>query len=602
MNKSDIELIEKSFDKYWNGEESPISDKQFDELIVKLSKDEPNHPLINKLGINTVRGEKVYHEKPMLSLDKVYSYSDLEKWIKSVSRNNDEQFIVQYKFDGLAGKLSNGILSTRGDGKVGENISRRKKDIRLVVDNKYYSCSKIPLCMINDDIVGEIVVTEQYFNDNMNRIPNNTFKHPRNFVVGMVNRKDDLPDGIKLDFVAYEYSSKVFFKTKEFNDDFWNDIVCRMQIQKEYPTDGLVIKLYDKEYSDSLGFTSHHPNGSIAFKFYGERVWTKVRNIEWGMGKECLTPVAVFDSIYISGSNIDHATIHNAEMLEKLDIAIGDEIEVEKAGEIIPHITNVRKSNNSKHALIPNICPYCGSNVERIGVESVCKNINCSEKLFQKLLASVSIFEIDGMGENTLRSLFKKGIDDLYKLLTLKKENILELDGFKEKSANNLYNAIQKAKNISESKLLASLNTIGVGENIYKLVLQEFSLGELISGADFQKLSSIKGIGNIRAKEIKRSIANNKNLLSRLINGILNLMKEEKVSNNDTICFTGKMPESRTYYENIARERGFNPVSSVSKDLKILVTTEIDRKSSKMDNARKFGVKIITLDDWLNIK
>lgn len=594
MNPKKIELLERNFNLYWEGRPTEISDERFDKLMEELRREYPNHHLLNDLGLKTARGTEYIHKTPMLSLDKVYDFPSLQKWVKRVARGDGEVFLIQYKFDGLAGKYTNGILATRGNGKTGENISRQKGNIRLVQFNKKTSLLK----PIQDEIIGEIIVDYNDF-EKYKAALKQDFANPRNFVVGMVNRKDPLPSEIQLDFVEYETSFTRKMTAKEFeNDKKWNKIVEEFQANKQYPTDGLVVKLENKFHYMSLGATEHHPIGAIAFKFYGETAWSKLNDVEWSHGKGCLTPVAIIDPVEVGGVTISRVTMHNAKFVLDKDIMIGDELEIERAGEVIPHVLN-RKCGKTRKACIPNTCPTCGEELFYADPELVCTNPMCDGTKFEQFRTAIECFEIDGLGEKTIRHIFNmpevKTPADVFKLTI---QQISEIPGFQEISTKKLYDNIQKSKSMTPSTMLASINTPGVGKAMYAKILERIPFDKLMGGIDLEELATLPNVGEKRALAIKKSLRKNREYLLNLIS-IASVKTEEKKS-GAKICFTGKMDKPRSFYQKLAKERGYNPVDSVTKDLDILVVSSLDWKSNKTETAKKLGVKIMELKDWEN--
>lgn len=598
MNPKKIEILERNFRLYWAGKEPEISDARFDQLLQELKHDNPQHALLFKLGLNVEKGVEYKHHKPMLSLDKVYQFSDLQRWIRKVSRTSQEHFIVQYKFDGLAGKLEGGVLSTRGDGYIGENISRHKQRIKLIRRGCISNLLTVPE---DQTILGEIVISKEKF-EQYKKIGKQEFSHPRNFVAGMINRKDSFPSTISLHFVEYSSSPFLLFLAKELLCEnglqVWQQICSYFEEKQIYPTDGLVIKLQDEEYAESLGFTEHHPLGVIAYKFYGNASWTTLQDILWSHGKNCLTPVAIIRPVKLSGVTISKVTLHNAKFILDKKIHIGDELKVERAGEVIPHVLDVKQKSDSSISL-PVVCPTCGSSLSYQEPELRCSNKNCPGTKLQLLISSLQLFEIDGLGITIIEHLYDMGViktpADIF-VLTI--EQLLKIPKFGQKSANKLLSNIQKAKAMTPEVVLASLNTPGVGKSMYAKILSEIPFEQLIRGVDFNVLANLPNIGPTRAAAIKKSIGRNKEYLHQLLQYVN--IKKEQHKTGLKICFTGKMPQARSYYENKAKEHGFVPVDAVTKDLNILVISDAGWTSNKTQKAQSLGITILTLEQWQN--
>lgn len=592
MNPRKIKILEENFDLYWSGKQPYISDERFDQLLEELKKESPNHPLITQLGLSNQRGKKYEHKNLMLSLDKVYSFEDLKKWVLKNQRDPNERYVVQYKFDGLAGKLINGVLATRGDGRVGEDISRHKNHIQLIRDDK-----RIPLIKIRNkekEILGEIIVSNKKFEEF--RISEfGTYAHPRNFVAGLINSKDWL-NGVTLDFVEYSTSKREIIDARNFTKDRWEALVKDFRRSAIYPTDGLVIKLEDERYAKSLGNTSHHPLGQIAFKFSGETAQTKILEINWQNGKNSITPVALIEKVMIKNIAISKVTLHNAGFVKGMNIAKGDKITIERAGDVIPHILSVDEKGSDSYN-IPLVCPCCGSVIDWRGPEIYCTNENCPGTRRARLMAALRYFNIDGLGDVVMNYLIFNGvITSPEQIFKISYDQLLHIPGFAETSANNLLKAINEAKEkVTYPVILGTLNTEGVGKVTYKKILEHMTFAELVN--EEKELLNIPGINEKRAISIRKSIKDNLDYLRRITEIIQ--PKEEVSVKGKKICFTGKMEKPRKYYEQLALEHNYIPSDKVDKTLDLLVTTEMDRQSSKMMAARKYGIKIIELNQWL---
>lgn len=593
MNTKKIEILEENFKLYWSGKQPYISDQRFDELLEELKQENPDHPLITQLGLTTMRGKKYVHKNPMLSLDKVYSFEDLKKWIVKTQRTSSENYVIQYKFDGLAGKLINGVLATRGDGQTGEDISRHKSHIDLVQGDEKKSLVKIG--KEKKEILGEIVIPLKTF-DRLKVSEYGTFAHPRNLVTGFIGRKETWPKEIHLDFVEYSSSKKEVINARNFTKERWEIVVNDFRKSAIYPTDGLVVKLEDEKYSKSLGCTAHHPLGQIAFKFSGETASREIKEIKWQNGKNSITPVAIIEKATIKNVVINKVTLHNAGFIKGMNLAEGDIITIERAGDVIPHIVALDKKgeNNCK---IPKECPYCKHPIAWRGPEIYCTNKNCPATKLERLRCALRYFEIDGLGDTTINYLFCNNvITSPEQIFELSFDDLIIIPGFATQSTQNLLDAIKEAKKkITYPIILATLNTEGVGKVTYKKILQYISFEDLVNCKG--ELLNIPGISERRAISIRESIEKNIGYIEKL--AAMACPKEEVCSNKKRICFTGKMEKPRKYYENLAIEHNYDISDKVDKELDVLVTTEINRTSSKMTLAKKYDIKIIELNKWM---
>ncbi len=706
-----VSEIEKHNKLYWKQNAPEISDEEYDLLLQRLEELNPEHPLLKLVGASNVASiGKISLSKPMISLDKTYFFKDedipkekkgkksLLKWAEENSRSADELFLIQPKYDGISASFSNGMLATRGQGTEDENVTDKIPLIEL--ETMGY---KGPL---NRDVRGEIVIRNDDFKTIYSKIvkaDGKAYKNSRNAVGGIMGLKDIsdmLRQHAKLTLIDYDMISfNVKFKDIEKE---WVKIVEKLE-ELPYPMDGIVVKLADENYSESLGYTAHHPRGQIAFKFSGVRKKTKLLDIEWSFGKNCLTPVGKIEPVEIGGVTISNVTLHNVANLEEKDLKIGDIVTVERAGDVIPYIIESEPGENRRNGIITN-CPCCNSLLRRESKELRCVNKECSAINLQRTLAAVRNIGIEELGEPNIRKMMNiLGVKKLSDIFNLTIDDILQLEGFKQKSAANLYNSIQKARNTTDYQLLAALNVQGIGQTVAEKILKNYSLEEIrtinkerlqfipeigkeISSKLFDAMENQSGIldelitslnisytkkditpkpivcfdfndsnkdkelaskhkeyykalaekhglnvvtlpqgtvedqaramkyiSNARAYVSKKKIDNKataKTVLEAKRLGIsvmepsewekslpaINENKEETESK--TICFTGKMPEDRSYYEEEARKKGYVPVDTVAKSLSLLVAEDSNSNSSKCVKARNIGAKIISIEKW----
>jgi len=301
----------------------------------------------------------------------------------------------------------------------------------------------------------------------------------------------------------------------------------------------------------------------------------------------------------IGGATIQRASLHNIQNILDRDIHIGDTVTVERAGDVIPHIVDSEPGTERRSCLISE-CPSCGTALERSGPEIRCPNPDCPETRLARLLCAVKSLGIEGLGEPNVRRMMETlGVRSIRDILSLSREDILKLEGFKERSTDNLLDAIGKAKRVADYQLLTALNIRGVGPNIAKKILEERSLEELRRMSP-EELAEIEGVGPERAKEIRETLRSESDLLDELLDAVEVVETRRSAgSARPTVCFTGKMPEKRSHYENLAREKGFEPVDSVTSKLSLLVAADPDGGGGKLAKAAKLGVKVLSLDEWL---
>lgn len=592
------ELIEYHNRKYWVDAEPEISDDDYDRLVRKLTELAPEHPLLQAVNAPMVAGSgKVIHRDPMLSLDKAYSLDEVLDWAKKYARSENEIFLVQPKYDGISAGWSGGVLATRGDGITGENITDKVPLIELE-----HPSGVCPLAGFKGQARGEIVIRSDDFRTLYPKIMNRNgrpYKNSRNAAAGIMGLKDIslmLLQHAKLTMVDYSlHSWKTTFR--DFRTD-WPSLVETIEALP-YPMDGIVVKLADETYSKSLGNTAHHPRGQIAFKFSGVRRQSRLLNVEWSFGKTALTPVAEIEPVEITGTTIRHVSLHNLQNILDHDIRIGDTVTVERAGDVIPYIVDSAPGTDRKNCIISR-CPSCGAELVQDLPELRCVNPDCPETRLMRLLAAVRNIGIERLGEPNLRKMCETlGVKTLKDIFALTAADIRRIEGFQERSAENLYREIQSAKTVPDYQLLASLNIKGIGPNIAKAILKIHTLPEL-ENMNSSQLAELEGIGPERAGAIEKELRGRKEEIDSLLSCItLKQTRSDGAAELPTVCFTGKMPEKRSYYEELARKNGYESADSVTAALSLLVTAEADSGSSKAVKAAKLGVKVMTLADWL---
>ena len=589
------ELLAYHDKRYWELNDPVISDADYDRIVERLRGLAPDHPLLHQIHTPQVNSDgKVRHRKAMLSLDKAYSLQSLLDWAQKYARTPDELLLVEPKYDGISANFDGLILSTRGDGLTGEDISGKLPLIELETPG-YRG-------RIDRPVRGEIIIRDDDFVNIYSRIrkkDGGIYKNSRNAVAGIMTLKEIAPmiaQGAKLTLVDYNLISHPV-KLNELAAK-WEDLKLSFA-SLPYPMDGIVLKFADPIFRESLGSTAHHPRGEIAYKFTNLSSRTTLLGVEWSFGKNCLTPVAELAPVELSGITIKRATLHNVQNIIDMGLMIGDEVTVERAGDVIPYITASTPGENRISPLISE-CPACQSELIRRGPELCCPNPDCPGSQLQLLTAAVKNLGIERLGEPTVAKLMKKfHIRHLKELFDLSKGDLLLLEGFAGKSAENLYNEIQKARNVDDFQLLAALNIPGVGANIAKLILEKFPI-ETLRTATEDALAEIPGIGPERAQAVVSSLKEGSEELDELLGAVTIKSKSASAdSNAPGICFTGKMPEKRSFYENLAREHGYTPMDSVTAKLAVLVAADVNDNSSKLKNARKLGITILALDEFL---
>ena len=600
-----IAEIEKHNQLYWENSAPEIGDEEYDLLIRRLEELNPNHELLQKYlapKVASLGDVKRSGPMKMISLEKTYFFDDAPKgkkslmdWAKDRGRDENELFSISPKYDGISASYDGKILATRGQSSSDQNVSDKIPLIELEAVG--YTGP------LDRSVRGEIVIKNDDFKNIYSRIKRKgggVYKNSRNAVGGIMGLKDIREmrlQGAKLTLVDYDLIS--FTVTLKELPNKWPSILEKIE-SLQYPLDGLVIKLVDSAYRESLGETAMFPRGMIAWKFTGLRKKTVLKDVVWSFGKNNLTPKGVLEPVELSGVTISNVTLHNLQFLKDNDIQIGDTLTVERAGEVIPHVVGFERGEKRMSPFIDK-CPSCSSPVEVAGVELRCTNLACIEKIIQRLSAAVKDLGIEELGEPTIRKMTQVlGVRKLKGILNLTLVDIYKLEGFKEKSATKLYNNIQTAKVTADYKLLAALNITGVGQTFAKVLLQQYTFDELRKLSP-EKLLEIDQVGPIMSESIYNALRENAEVIDELLEAvkITDSSDSDLVANLKTICFTGKMPEKRSFYEKIASQNGYLPVDKATKELTTLVVADLSSTSSKIQKAAKLGIRIISLDEWL---
>ena len=594
-----VKIIDEANYNYYVLDNPTITDQEFDKYLMELIKLEEKYPEYKHPNSPTTRvgGEvidkfnKIHHEKPMLSLPDVFNEDEIASFADKIESEVDHPgFVCEQKFDGLSVSLiyKKGILisgATRGDGVVGEDITHNVKTIK-----------SIPLKLkepIDIEVRGEIIMPKKEFERiNQERAKEGLplFQNPRNAAAGSVRQLDSkitakrgldnyiyhLPNpedyGISTHFEALAFMKKLGFKVSERNNLVYSkqeiiDYIDKLGKDREglpYEIDGVVIKVNELALQNKLGFTAKYPRWAIAYKFPAEKVYTKLRDIIFTVGRTGqITPNAVLDPVIVAGSTIARATLHNEDYINSLGLKIGDTVIIHKAGDVIPEVVGPvieRRTGKEINFKMIDKCPICGTLlIKKEGLtDYFCPNNNCPARNIEGLIhfASRDAMNIDGLGDEIIEDLynmdFVKTIPDFYKLWT-KKEDLKELEGFGEKSVNNILDSIENSKNNSLEKLLFGLGINGVGSKTAKMLAKEYKNIDALSYASIEELTNIKDIGPILADNIVNYFSNNKDLINELKDYNLNTKYlGEETQYNELI--TGKKFVITGTIEGISRD------------------------------------------------
>ena len=636
---------------YYVEDNPSISDFEYDKMFAELKELEKQNPLLITPDSPTQRvgsvSEKFFpykHKYRLYSLDNTYNYNDLEEWYNKIVKEYGEQELVcELKIDGLAIALTyeNGIFVrgvTRGDGITGEDITNNLKTIKA-----------IPLKLfkpVNIEVRGEIYMPKTSFeklNEENLKNGDKLFANPRNAAAGSLRQLDSSITA-KRDLSMFCYTAIITEQNENSPKTHYESIMylkelgfkinpnirlcknakeaieyCKEWDEKRfdlnYATDGVVIKVNNISVQNEMGFTSRAPKWATAFKFPPEEVTTTLLGIEEGVGKTgAITPVAILEPVQLGGSTVSRASLHNFDEIKRLDIRIGDKVYIKKAAEIIPKVIKViDDEEHSKRPVYnpPTNCPSCGAKLSFHDeeVNLYCDNPNCPQKVCARIEYWVSkdAMDIDKIGPSIIEQLYNKGFIktpvDLYKLTM---QDFMQLDLVQEKSAFNMYNAIQMSKSKPLSRLLTAFSIRNVGKETSGVLASEFGTLENIQNASAEDLSNVEGVGEIIAKDIFEFFHNDKNI--KMLEELKKLGVEPTppVENKSdelkglTFVLTGTLQNmTRDKASEIIKQKGGKTSSSVSKNTSYVIAGE--NAGSKLDKAQKLGVIILTEDDFLNM-
>lgn len=588
----------KTHDKaYWEDNRPQINDAIYDQIVRRLLAIEPNNEYLNRPRAPKIDSQgKVHHSVPMLSLDKAYTWDEILKFLNRTKRSILEVYKLMFKLDGISGQFMFDILASRGDeGIVGENITHKLPFMNILTNGD------------PNNMRGEILFTKSKFKevkDTFTRKSGEKYKNERNAVQGILGRDDITPIKV-LTFVDFEFICEQFTYEEliKYGEQGWLGMAEEAK-NSDFPCDGLVLKVADEEYAKSLGANKHHSKAAIAFKFENPHEWTVLREVIFSPGKHDITPVGKVDPVEISGVTIRSPSLHNWKNILDRDLQIGDNVKVERAGDVIPYISESYPGDIRTPIDIPP-CPVCGSLVNYIDPQIVCSNDACPGKLLNKLCDAVIRIGIDRLGKPTIQKMIDTlDVENLIDIFNVTIDDLLTLERFGETSAHNLYYEINKVKNsgVYEWQLLACLNIPGIGRSLSKDLLADRNLMEL-SGMNITELTNLPSIGEERGLAIIKGIHDNYQLLHDL-GELLPIRKDEVKTSEDVnvlrICFTGTFPEKKSYYYEILKKRGgYEIMDKVNKDTQILVVADPSKESNKTKSAKKKGIKIIGIDELM---
>lgn len=658
--KQDIQKITVEINQhnenYYNRAQPSISDGEYDFLLKKLIELEERFPHLKDKNSPTQRvgalvgaaGPTIAHRTKMLSLDNTYSVSDLQDWFKRVAKGLPGQtveFVVELKIDGVSASLiyENGLFvlgATRGDGVSGEDITPNLKTIRSV-----------PLCLRKDtksslprrlEVRGEIYMSHKDFermNKRREEQGQEIFVNPRNSTSGSLKLLDSR-ETAKRNLQCFIHSFGTIDGGRVFAThwDFFSlikryglpvnresalchneaDVIAFCQKWQNnrdalpYDVDGVVIKVNHLKQQEILGATLKSPRWAVAYKFPARQATTTVIAIDVQVGRTgVLTPVAKLVPVECGGVTIASVTLHNFAEIQRLGIGIGARVLIERAGDVIPKVVKVLEQAKDKveNFIVPKVCPSCGGEVAKLKLDDVsyrCLNASCPKQLERGLLhfASRKAMDIEGMGDVVVQQLLNKGwIKSFADIYELKKEQLLELDLFKDKKADKLLAAIDKSRTQSFSRLLYALGINNIGEKAALMIAQRFGNLEQLLKASQDDIDAIPEVGEIMAESVYQFLHQNSTskLFARLQKAGLNMQEVvvEHVGklNGRKFVFTGELAGlSRLQAGDMVKNLGGQVVESVSQKTDFVVIGE--NPGSKFQKAVALGIKTLDLQQF----
>ncbi|MDO8446910.1 MAG: NAD-dependent DNA ligase LigA [Deltaproteobacteria bacterium] len=635
------EISDAEYDRYMR--ELEDLEKRFPELI---TPDSPTQrvgaPPLEEFG--TVR-----HTIPMISLQNAFTEEEAREFDAKVKRflhtTHEIEYVAEPKIDGLAIELvyEDGIFtvgSTRGDGETGENVTRNLRTIKTIPLKLFKPKSgAIPRKL---EVRGEVYMKLGDFNRlNKKReaAGGPLFANPRNASAGSIRQLDSTITADRpLDIFCYgigvmegpkvsthweilETLKSLGFKVNPLIKRCKNieeALTFHKEIEEkreslDYEIDGVVLKVNSLRLQEELGEISRSPRWAIAYKFPPRQETTRVINIEVGVGRTgALTPVAIMEPVEVGGVTVSRATLHNQDEIDRKDVRIGDSVVIQRAGDVIPEVVMVvtsKRTGHEKSYVMPDRCPSCGAHVVKEEVVWRCPNVSCPAQVKESIrhFASKGGMDIEGLGYKHIEQMVDKGaIKDSADIYYLIKNDILGLERFADKSAQNIIDSIEKSRNTTLPRLIYSLGIRDVGEHTAKLLTKEFGTIDALGAAKYDDLIKIREVGPEVAKSILAFFAEERNLklIDKLIKGGITYEAEKTNKGGPlegkTFVFTGALKGfTRDEAESLVESKGGRPTSSVSKKTDYVVAGE--EAGSKLDKARELGVKVITEEEFASL-
>ena len=637
-----------------------LNDADFDRLMQELKRLEAAHPELIKPDSPTQRvgGKpregfvKIEHSRPMLSLDNAFNEQELRNWerrVRELAGTDKVEYVCELKMDGMSlalwyreGKLERGI--TRGDGSIGEDVTSNVRTMRSVPLSISASTLKKAGLPADFEVRGEVIMPIASFermNEERERQNLSKFANPRNAAAGTIRvLEPNIVAQRRLDFYAYfllvdgryypekhaealEALSHAGFKvnpqhTVAHNVDELLEFISKGEQIRDrlpYEIDGIVIKVNSTRLQERLGFTGKAPRWAIAYKYAARSGTTQVEDILVQVGRTGkLTPVAALKPVFIGGTTVTRATLHNQGEIDRLGVKIGDWVMVERGGDVIPKVVKVidDKDHPRGHKLfqMPDRCPVCGSHIVRVEGEADhrCINANCPAKLRESILhfASRSVMNIEGMGESLVNQLADRGlVKDVGDIYELAKEKLLTLERIGEKSAQNVLDEIERSKKLPLERVIYGLGMRFVGERTAEFLAEHFGSMDALMKASVEELQEVNEVGPRIAESIREFFdePRNQKLVEHLRKHLVFTGKKKERGTalaGKTFVLTGTLANySRDAVRQMIEDAGGKVTGSVSKKTDYVVAGE--DPGSKLDKARELGVNVIGEAEMLQL-
>ncbi len=625
-----IKILNEWAHAYYTLDKPIASDAEYDELYRQILNYEAKNPLLiasnspsRRVGAEILKGfEKMAHIKALWSMEDIFDQNELKEWLERGNKQNLELYI-EPKFDGASLNLlyENGQLFsaiTRGDGKIGENVTQNARTI-----------TSIPLTIPYKErieIRGEVLITKSDFNainQELTKQGKQTLANPRNAAAGSLRQLDSAitrsrrlkfyPWGVgenNLKFTKHNQIMEFIHSLGFLQDEFcvlcvglenaqnaYNELLRRRE-SASILMDGMVLRLNDVSQEAKFGYTVKFPRFMVAYKFPALEKSTIILDVVWQVGRTgALTPKAICQSVNIDGANVQHATLHNYDEICRLGVKIGDVVSIIRSGDVIPKITGVlRPGKEQKEIIKPKFCPQCASELFDDGAILKCQNLACKARVLNNMIyfASKKCMNIDGLSSATIRLFYElgliKNISDLYRL---KQSDLENLEGFKDKKITNLLNAIAASKTPSLERFIASLGIELIGEVAAKKIAQHQK--QNWRNASYDELISIDGFGENMAKSYLEFMRINREKIDELLSFITPKIQTQTPQtsqiSNKTFVLTGTLSAPRQNFKERIEALGGRVSSAISSNTDFLLCGQ--NAGSKLNKAKELGVEIL---------